>query len=137
MVASQAPSQLGRVTHAVRVTVTVGVFLGFVITVAMEGLGDKYGENSRLDRDSWVVLKNKKAMGDVLPAHRIQQRATAGIQAMDSGKTSEHKPSKSDLSQELRPTSTTKSKNNASTKSTVTKEKVGGGGEEVEPKYLV
>ena len=46
------------------------------------------------------------------------------LQAMDSGKTIEHKPSKSDLSQELRPTSTTKSKNNASTKSTVTKEKV-------------
>merc|ERR1719237_965258 len=37
----------------------------------------------------------------------------------------------------MRPTSTTKSKNNASAKSTVTKEKVGGGGEEVEPKYLV
>ena len=38
--------------------------------------------HGRLDRDSWVVLKNKKAMGDVLPAHRIQQRATAGIQAI-------------------------------------------------------
>merc|ERR1719458_1169989 len=125
MVASQAPSQLGRVTHAVRVTVTVGVFLGFVITVAMEGLGDKYGENSRLDRDSWVVLKNKKSMGDVLPAHRIQQRATAGIQAMDSGKTIEQKPSKSDQTQQMRPTTTTKSKNNA-IKSAVTKEKVGG-----------
>ena len=36
----------------------------------------------RLDRDSWVVLKNKKSMGDVLPAHRIQQRSTAGIQVM-------------------------------------------------------
>ena len=38
-------------------------------------------EHGRLDRDSWVVLKNKKSMGDALPAHRIQQRATAGIQA--------------------------------------------------------
>ena len=25
------------------------VFLGFVITVAMEGLGDKYGESARFD----------------------------------------------------------------------------------------
>ena len=38
-------------------------------------------DHGRLDRDSWVVLKNKKSMGDALPAHRIQQRATAGIQA--------------------------------------------------------
>ena len=115
--------------------------------------------HGRLDRDSWVVLKNKKAMGDVLPAHRIQQRATAGIQvrfqkslfkktsftlnwwiangcvyvcifdvapalqAMDSGKTIEQKPSKSDQTQQMRPTTTTKSKNNA-IKSAVTKEKV-------------
>merc|ERR1712181_50948 len=42
-------------------------------------------------------------------------------------------------SQQMRATSTTKSKNNASTKSTATKEKskVGGGGKELEPQYLV
>ena len=46
------------------------------------------------------------------------------LQAMDSGKTIEHKPSKSEQSQQMRATTTTKSKNNASIKSTVTKEKV-------------
>merc|ERR1712181_213331 len=42
-------------------------------------------------------------------------------------------------SQQMRATSTTKSKNKASTKSTATKEKskVGGGGQELEPQYLV
>ena len=45
------------------------------------------------------------------------------LQAMDSGKTIEQKPSKSDQTQQMRPTTTTKSKNNA-IKSTVTKEKV-------------
>ena len=111
------------------------VFLGFVITVAMEGLGDKYGENARLDRDSWVVLKNKKAMGDMLPAHRIQQRASAGIQAMDCGESKEQIPFQSD--QQMKATSTTKSKNKTPDKSTKEKSKVGGGGEEVEPKYFV
>merc|ERR1719234_1447887 len=58
---------------------------------------------------------------------------------MDSGEKTASKPSISDQSQQMRANSTTKSKNNASTKSTVTKEKskVGGGGEEVEPEYLV
>merc|ERR1712130_344107 len=58
--------------------------------------------------------------------------------AMDSGKTIEQKSSKTGQSKQMTATST-KSTSNASTKSTVTKEKskVGGGGEEVEPEYLV
>ena len=59
------------------------VFTGFVITVAMEGLGEKFGDTARLDRDAWVILKNKKAMGEPLPAHRIQQRSSAGIEAVE------------------------------------------------------
>jgi len=55
------------------------VFTTFVITVAMEGLCDKHGEQARLDRDSWTILKNKKYLGDKIPPHRIQKRASTGI----------------------------------------------------------
>jgi len=61
------------------------IFTSFVITVAMEGLGDKYEEEARLDRDGWTVLKNKKFHGDSCPAHRIQQRRTVGIETVQSG----------------------------------------------------
>merc|ERR1719234_3005968 len=58
---------------------------------------------------------------------------------MDSGEKTMPQPSKTDQSQQMRATSTTKSQNNASTKSTVTieKSKVGGGGKELEPEHLV
>lgn len=56
------------------------VFTSFVVTVAMEGLADKYGEEARLDRQSWTILKNKKFLGDSCPPHRIQMRPGAGIQ---------------------------------------------------------
>ena len=71
---------------------------------------------------------------------------------MDSGEVIKEKQSKTDQSQQMRATSTTKSKTNASNKPTVAKEKVGipiyygcknlqvkvcGGGTEVEPKYFV
>merc|ERR1719184_169222 len=59
------------------------VFTSFVVTVAMEGLADKYGEEARLDRQSWIVLKNKKFLGESCPPHRIQMRASAGIQQVD------------------------------------------------------
>jgi len=63
------------------------VFTGFVITVAIEGLADKYGEEARLDRQGWTILKNKKAMGEMLPAHRIQQRASSKIETIkESGR---------------------------------------------------
>merc|ERR1719186_534718 len=55
-------------------------FTGFVITVAIEGLGDKHPSNARLDRQNWLILKNKKYLGDKVPQHRIQQRGGAGIQ---------------------------------------------------------
>jgi len=115
------------------------VFLGFVITVAMEGLGDKYGESARLDRDSWVVLKNKKAMGDVLPAHRIQQRASTGIQAIESGDSVKPSQVKTDQGHLMKATSTSSksNKNPSSSNPTIERGKVGGGKEEVEPKYLV
>jgi len=61
------------------------VFTSFVVTVAMEGLGDKYGEEARLDRQSWTILKNKKFLGEKCPAHRIQVRPAAGIQQVEGG----------------------------------------------------
>ena len=59
------------------------VFTSFVVTVAMEGLADKYGEEARLDRQSWTILKNKKFLGDSCPPHRIQMRPGAGIQQVE------------------------------------------------------
>ena len=56
------------------------VFTSFVVTVAMEGLADKYGEEARLDRQNWTILKNKKFLGETCPPHRIQLRSNAGIE---------------------------------------------------------
>jgi len=61
------------------------VFTTFVLTVAMEGLGDKYSDQARLDRDGWVVLKNKKYTGTDTPPHRIQKRASSGISQVEGG----------------------------------------------------
>ena len=69
--------------------ITSELFTSFVITVAIEGLGDKYGEEARLDRDGWTVLKNKKFLGDNCPAHNIQIRPKAGIEHIEK---SEAKP---------------------------------------------
>jgi len=59
------------------------VFTSFVVTVAMEGLADKYGEEARMDRQNWTVLKNKKFMGETCPVHRIQVRPAAGIEQVE------------------------------------------------------
>ena len=61
------------------------LFTSFVITIAIEGLGDKYGEEARLDRDKWTVLKNKKYLGDInkCPPHKIQLRQNTGIQHIE------------------------------------------------------
>ena len=62
---------------------TSELFTSFVITVAIEGLGDKYGEEARLDRDGWTILKNKKFLGENCPAHNIQIRPKAGIEHIE------------------------------------------------------
>jgi len=49
------------------------VFTAFVVTLAMEGLCDKYGDQVNCDRKGWNVLKNKKYMGKI-QRHKIQQR---------------------------------------------------------------
>ena len=47
-------------------------FTTFVINVAMEGLCEKYGDEVNLDRQNWIILKNKKYLG-TLQRHQIQQ----------------------------------------------------------------
>ena len=74
------------------------LFTGFVLTIAMEGLCDKYGEDARLDRDKWTVLKNKKFIGDLAkcPAHRVQIRQnliTETIEKHSPGSSQIIKPS--------------------------------------------
>jgi len=61
------------------------IVLSFVLTIAMEGLCDKNGEDARLDRNNWTVLKNKKFMGEVdkCPPHNIQIRQTSGIEHIE------------------------------------------------------
>ena len=70
------------------------LFTGFVLTIAMEGLCDKYGEDARLDRDKWTVLKNKKFMGDLdkCPAHRVQLRQNLITETMEK-----HSPGSSQI----------------------------------------
>lgn len=72
------------------------IFTTFVFTVAMEGLGDKHPDQARLDREGWVILKNKKYMGADTPPHRIQKRASSGISQVQSAQPSkaQNKPQK-------------------------------------------
>ena len=62
----------------------------FVLTIAMEGLCDKYGEDARCDRNNWTALKNKKYMGDhdKCPPHNIQLRQASGIEHIEESKDS-------------------------------------------------
>ena len=42
-------------------------FTTFLVTVAMEGLCNKYGDTCNLDRQNWSILRNKRYMGkDIL-----------------------------------------------------------------------
>lgn len=49
-------------------------FTTFLVTLAMEGLCNKYGDVCNLDRQNWSILRNKKYMGKP-QKHTIQQRA--------------------------------------------------------------
>ena len=53
-------------------------FTTFVINVAMEGLCEKYGDEVNLDRQNWIILKNKKYLG-TLQRHHIQQVSIAYV----------------------------------------------------------
>ena len=49
-------------------------FTTFLVTLAMEGLCNKYGDLCNLDRQNWSILRNKRYMGKP-QRHTIQQRA--------------------------------------------------------------
>ena len=51
-------------------------FTTFLVTLAMEGLCNKYGDVCNLDRQNWSILRNKRYMGK-RQRHTIQQRASA------------------------------------------------------------
>jgi len=51
-------------------------FTTFLVTVAMEGHCNKYGDVCNLDRQNWSILRNKRYMGKP-QRHTIQQRANA------------------------------------------------------------
>lgn len=51
-------------------------FTTFLVTLAMEGLCNKYGDLCNLDRQNWSILRNKRYMGKP-QRHTIQQRASA------------------------------------------------------------
>ena len=40
-------------------------FTTFLVTLAMEGLCNKYGDTCNLDRQNWSILRNKRYMGKV------------------------------------------------------------------------
>merc|ERR1711937_127929 len=63
-------------------------FTTFLVTLAMEGLCNKYGDSCNLDRQNWSILRNKRYMGK-LQRHTIQQRAKMNkIEEMDHFSTS-------------------------------------------------
>jgi len=74
-------------------------FTTFLVTLAMEGLCNKYGDVCNLDRQNWSILRNKRYMGKI-QRHTIQQRASATKiqelnsekEAKDFGKTDLMKP---------------------------------------------
>lgn len=49
----------------------VNVFRDFLITIVFEALDTKY--NVQINRESWIILKNRKCMGSLIK-HRIQNR---------------------------------------------------------------
>lgn len=54
----------------------VNIFRDFLITIIFEALDDKY--NIQVDRDTWIILKNRKCMG-TLVKHRVQNRDVKGV----------------------------------------------------------
>jgi len=82
-------------------------FTTFLVTVAMEGLCNKYGDTCNLDRQNWSILRNKRYMGKV-QRHKIEQRASATkIQEVVNSEMEKKDIGKTDL---ITPLSTTISK---------------------------
>lgn len=64
------------------------VFREFLITIVFEALDTKY--NVQVNRDTWIVLKNRKCMG-TLVKHRVQNRDVQKVYESYQNPTKEHK----------------------------------------------
>jgi len=71
------------------------LFRSFLLTVALEGVDDKY--KKQIDTNDYVILKNRKVMGS-LQHHRVQQRPVATgpkkllIEEVKSSEVNKEKP---------------------------------------------
>lgn len=64
------------------------IFRDFFITIIFEALDSKY--NIQIDRDTWIILKNRKCMG-TLVKHRVQNRDIQRVYESYVNPTKEHK----------------------------------------------
>lgn len=64
------------------------VFREFLITIIFEALDTKY--NVQVNRDTWIVLKNRKCMGSLVK-HRVQNRDVQKVYESYQNPTKEHK----------------------------------------------
>lgn len=64
------------------------VFREFLITIVFEALDTKY--NVQVNRDTWIVLKNRKCMGSLVK-HRVQNRDVQKVYESYQNPTKEHK----------------------------------------------
>lgn len=64
------------------------VFREFLITIVFEALDTKY--NVQVNRDTWIVLKNRKSMGSLVK-HRVQNRDVQKVYESYQNPTKEHK----------------------------------------------
>lgn len=64
------------------------VFREFLITIVFEALDTKY--NVQVNRDTWIVLKNRKCMGSLVK-HRVQNRDVQKVVESYQNPTKEHK----------------------------------------------
>lgn len=65
----------------------MNVFRDFLITIVFEALDTKY--NMQINRESWIILKNRKCIGNLIK-HRIQNRDAKAVYESYQNPTKEH-----------------------------------------------
>lgn len=76
------------------------VFRDFLITIVFEAFDSKY--NIQINRDTWVILKNRKCMG-TLVKHRVQNRDVKDVLQSYQNPTKQHKSLIEDLDNSFEP----------------------------------
>lgn len=66
----------------------MNVFRDFLITIVFEALDTKY--NMQINRESWIILKNRKCIGNLIK-HRIQNRDAKAVYESYQNPSKEHK----------------------------------------------